>query len=306
MKKALIYLFVFFTISGYSQIGNYNFFPTLQPQHILDEKLTNISFAYSMRVLESDYEGPLVKLRRASDNKYMDFGWASNDIVDVAAINAWRQGSEVFIVIWYDQSNSGRNAMQTTIDKQPQFIISNALLPYFKGDGANDCLTVENGEIKFVTNNGIEGTVIATMMATNKDNFSFGVRDIDNIKNRWSSHVSWSDNQLYFDPGECCNGPARSIDNKANLNKWDTYSFIRAANTSTIRSSISQKTTSFTGQCLIPNTDSRFGIGFATGAFSREYATTGFNEFIMYKTDIAVTQVQEIEADAKTFWNIKP
>ncbi|MDG2432938.1 hypothetical protein, partial [Flavobacterium sp.] len=175
-------------------------------------------------------------------------------------------------------------------------------MPYFKGDGDDDHLTVENGEIKVVTNNGMEGTVIATMKATNKINFSFGVRDKNNINNRWASHVSWSNDQLYFDPGVCCNGPARSIDNKANLDKWDTYSFIRAANTSTIRSSLFQKTTSFTGQCIIAN--SLFAIGFATGAFSTEYATTGFNEFIMYKTDIVLSQVQEIEADAKTFWGI--
>lgn len=303
MKKALIYLFLLSTIAGFSQIGNYNFFPTLQPQHILDEKLTNISFAYSMRVLESDYEGKLVELRRASDNKVETFGWGSNDIVDVAAINSWRGTSLVYIVTWYDQSKSGRNAVQTDPAKQPQFF-PDAIMPYFKGDGVNDHLTVTGGEIKFVTNNGKEGTIVATMKATDKINFSFGVRDKDNIGNRWASHVSWSNNQLYFDPGACCNEAARYIDNKANLDKWDTYSFIRAVNTSTIRSSLSKKTTSFTGQCLIPNSDSHFAIGFATGALSTEYATTSFNEFIMYKTDIVLSQVEEIEANAKTFWGI--
>ena len=52
----------------YGQIANYNHYPTIKPSHILDEKLTDISFAFSMRVLESDYTGAIVRLRRASDN----------------------------------------------------------------------------------------------------------------------------------------------------------------------------------------------------------------------------------------------
>jgi hypothetical protein len=299
MKKALIYLFLLSTIAGFSQIGNYNFFPTLQPQHILDEKLTDISFAYSMRVLESDYEGKLVELRRASDNKIEPFGWGSNDIVDVAAINSWRGTSLVYIVTWYDQSKSGRNAVQTDPAKQPQFF-PDAIMPYFKGDGVNDHLTVTEGEIKFVTNNGVEGTVIATMMATNKSNFSFGVKVNDN---RWSSHVNWSNNKLYFDPGSCCNESSRSFANDKNEGSWDTYSFIRANSTSTIRSSFEKQTNPFSGQCTL---DERFpfAIGFATGALANEYATTSFNEFIMYKTDIVLSQVEEIEGNAKTFWGI--
>ncbi|HBS11541.1 MAG TPA: hypothetical protein DEO36_03215, partial [Flavobacteriaceae bacterium] len=103
------------------QIAQYNHFPTMKPSHILDEKLDDISFAMSFRILESDYEGPLVRLRRASDNAELDFYHADNDIVDVDAINTWRAGANVYVVVWYDQSSLGRNAIQPTQNRQPRF-----------------------------------------------------------------------------------------------------------------------------------------------------------------------------------------
>lgn len=302
MKKALIYLILFTTIKGFSQIGNYNFFPSLQPQHILDEKLTNISFAYSMRVLESDYKGSLVRLRRASDNEEMDFGWASNDIVDVAAVNTWRGTSLVYIVTWYDQSKSGRNATQIEPNRQPQFF-PDLKMPYFKGDGDDDHLTVEKGEINFVTNDGREGTIIATMLPTNKLQHSFGVLTGDN---RWSSHVNWGDqdNTLYFDPGICCNG-TRSSPNRGVVNAWDIYSFIRTETNVIARTNLTERFNGLhtTGKCTVKD---KFAIGWATGNQSDKHATTSYNEFIMYKMDIAMIQIQEMEKNAKTFWNIKP
>lgn len=298
MKKIVFHFFLLFTITGFSQIGNYNFFPTLQPQHILDEKLTNISFAYSMRVLESDYQGPLVRLRRASDNTEMDFGWGSNDIVDVAAINTWRGTSLVYMVTWYDQSKSGRNATQTVASQQPQFFPNDAV-PNFQGDGSDDHLTVVNGNIQLVTNGGVEGTVIATMKATVKNQHSFGVLI---GSDRWSTHVNWGNNNLYFDPGICCNS-TRSFDNSAAVNKWEIYSFIKTNTNVIARSTLVERINGAhtTGRCTITEL---FAIGWATGSEANNHATTSYNEFIMYKTDIATAQIQEIEQDSKTFWNI--
>lgn len=299
MKKIILIILSLSALSGYSQIANYNNFPSMKPAHILDENLTNISFAFSMRVVVSDYEGNLVRLRRASDNATQDFGWADNDIVDIAAINAWRGTSLVYVNIWYDQSGLGRNAIQNTTTKQPRFYPDSPLFPYFIGDGTDDCLTVSGGGLQIVTTAGIQGTVIATMKATNKQQHSFGVLT---SSDRWSVHVNWSDGNLYFDPGICCNSP-RSFDNSGKVNSWEIYSFIRGSSTVTARSGGVQRFsgTHTSGRCTRTE---EFAIGWATGNGSGNYATTSYNEFIMYNTDINTTQIQEIETNSQTFWGI--
>jgi len=288
-----------FPILIYGQIINYNHFPTLKPSHILDEKLTDISFAFSMRVLESDYTGSLVRLRRSSDNAEKDFVWGDNDIIDVAAIDTWRNGSNVFVHIWYDQSGLGRDAVQTTRNRQPRFY-PNATIPYFQGDGSNDHLTVDtpNG-IQDVTNNGDEGTVLAVMRATTKAQHTFGVLE---SSDRWSAHVNYGSGTLYFDPGFCCN-TTRSFDNNAGVNVWKAYSFIRGTHNVMVRVGGTEKMngTYTRTSCTITKD---FAIGWATGNEPSYHATTSFTEIIMYKTDIAVSEYQEIEENTMTFWGI--
>lgn len=299
--KNRFYLFILLLIPifGYTQIINYNHFSTMQPNHILDEKLTNISFAFSMRVLESDYNGPLVRLRRDSDNTEQDFGWGDNDIVDVAAIDAWRAGSNVYIHTWYDQSGLGRDAIQTIISQQPLFY-PDITKPYFQGDGSNDHLIVNtpNG-IQDVTNAGSEGTVLSAMSATQKNQHAFGVlTGID----RWSTHVNWSNNTLYFDPGICCNNP-RSFVNGANINIWAYYTFIKTPTNVIARTGTIEKFngTHTTGRCT--RTED-FAIGWATGDQPDKHATTSFMEMIMYRIDINATEYQKIEDNAITFWGL--
>ncbi|WP_275316293.1 hypothetical protein [Tenacibaculum bernardetii] len=305
MNKYILNILVLFTISGYAQIANYNQFPKMKPHHILDDKLDNISFAFSMRVLESDYNGPIVRLRKTVIllgvvvQEEEDFGWGDNDIVDIEAINAWRGTSEVFVRTWYDQSGLGRNAEQALTVSQPRFY-PDASTPYFQGDGINDHLTIDtpNG-IQNLTNNGNEGTVIGIMRATNKAQHTFGV--LINT-NRWSTHINWNDQNLYFDPGVCCNNP-RNFNNSANLNVWEIYSFIRTSTNVIARSGAIQRFngTHTTGRCTLTED---FAIGWATGNQLTNHATTSFNELIMYNTNINTVQVQDIELNSITFWGI--
>ena len=280
-------------------ITNYNHFPSLKPSHILDQRRTNISFAFSMRVIESDYNGPIIRLRRAGDNAQRDFSWGDDDIVDVTAINTWRNGANVYVYTWYDQSGLGRNAVQTTQNRQPRFY-PNTTMPYFQGDGSNDHLTVDtpNG-IQDVTNNGNQGTVLTVMKATTKSQHSFGVLTGGN---RWSTHINWSNNNVYFDPGICCNNP-RFFANTSNVNNWILYTFIKTNSNAIARANSIEKFngTHTTGRCT--RTED-FAIGWATGNESGGHATTSFTEMIMYKTDIIASEYQEIEENVMTFWGI--
>lgn len=294
----LIFCLLFFKTT-YAQIAQYNHFPTLKPLHILDGNLSNISFALSMRVLESDYVGPLVRLRRSSDNAELDFSWSDNDIVDISGIDTWRNGSDVYIVRWYDQSGLGRDAVQNIANNQPRFY-PDTNIPYFQGDGSNDHLTIDtpNG-IQDVTNAGVEGTVLSVMSATTKEQHTFGVlTDAD----RWSSHVNWSNNYLYFDPGICCNDP-RNFSNSTNVNNWAHYTFIKTDTHVIARSNGVEKFNGLhtTGRCT--RTED-FAIGWATGNQSTNHATTSFSEFIMYNTNIINTQYQAIEENTIIFWGL--
>lgn len=294
-----IIVFTLTTICSYGAIATYNHFPTLKPSHILDERLTNVSFAFSMRVLESDYNGPLIRLRRDSDDLEKDFGWGDNDIIDSIAIDTWRAGSNVFVHTWYDQSSLGRDAVQTTKNMQPRFY-PDLSKPYFAGDGTNDHLTVDtpNG-IQDVTNAGNQGTVLLVINATTKQQHTFGVLT---GADRWSTHVNWSNNNLYFDPGICCNNP-RSFANGGNINVWKQYTFIKTSSNAITRlSGVEQfNGTHTTGRCT--RTED-FAIGWATGNESGNHSTTSFMEFIMYKMDINTTQYEEIENNAITFWEL--
>jgi len=283
----------------YAKISNYNHFPTMHPSHILDDKLTDISFAFSMRVLVSDYNGPLIRLRRASDNTELDFSWGDNDIIDIDAINSWRNGSNVYIHTWYDQSGLGRDAIQTETSRQPRFY-PDATKPYFQGDGSNDHLTVDtpNG-IQDVTNNGNQGTVLAVMQATKKAQHTFGVLT---TSDRWSSHINWVNNNVYFDPGVCCNNP-RFFANATYVNRWIHYTFMKTNTHAIARANGVEKFngTHTTGRCTRKED---FAIGWATGNEAGNHSTVSFVEFIMYKIDITTSHYQEIEKNAIPYWSL--
>ena len=296
MLKKLIVFFIYFNVvlCG-AQVASFNQFPAMQPQHILDENLENISFALGMRVLVSDYEGPLIRLRRDSDDSEMDFYCNNDDKVDVDSINTWRGSANVYIVIWHDQSGLNRNALQATNSKQPRFF-PDSTFPYFQGNGTSQHLDI-NTSIQTLTNAGVNGTILGIFSATKKSQNTFGAlvgRD------RWSAHINWSNGNLYFDPGICCNNP-RFFNNAAGENLWRQYTMIRGTSTVAVRQN---EVTRFSGnhtngRCTITN---NFGILYANG--NGGHATTKVSEMIMYNTDISITAYSEIEGNQITFWNL--
>lgn len=299
MKHIIVILLVCCAFTLNAQVADFNQFPSMQPQHILDEKLEDISFAFSLRILESDYNGPLIRLRRDSDNLEEDFFCTDSDMVNIDAINTWRNGANVYVTIWYDQSGLNRNAVQSTNTMQPRFfpVASN---PYFQGDGSNDHLTVDtpNG-IQDVTNNGNEGTVLMVSKASTKNQHTFGVLT---STDRWSTHMNWGDNKVYFDPGICCNNP-RSFNNATNINVWKQYTFIKSntnvtarLNSTTVINGAHTK-----GRCT--RTED-FAIGWATGSEQSAHSTSSFAELIMYKTNITPVLYQDIEENALIYWNL--
>ena len=74
---------------------------------------TSCLAAFSFRKLFLEYKGPVVRLRRESDNVERDFYGSPS------AIELWIGSSSARVVTLYDQSSSNKNATQITSENQP-------------------------------------------------------------------------------------------------------------------------------------------------------------------------------------------
>ena len=76
--------------------------------------------AYSLRLLDTDYTGSAIRVRRASDNAEQDIGFDGNGDLDTTALASFCSGTDGFCKVWYDQSGNGVDAEQTTTGSQPK------------------------------------------------------------------------------------------------------------------------------------------------------------------------------------------
>jgi hypothetical protein len=83
--------------------------------------------AYSLRNLSWAYGGPVVRVRRSSDNTEQDFTATQ---VTNGTLTTFCGAGNGFVRTWYDQSGNGRNANQSTSAAQPQVVSSGALVTY--------------------------------------------------------------------------------------------------------------------------------------------------------------------------------
>ena len=107
----------------------------------------NAAAAFSLRALNSNYTGPLVRVRRASDNAEQNILATYDGELNVNALAAFCAGTNGFIVRWYDQSGSGNDAVQATTANQPKIydsatgVVTENGKPAFETDGTDDVLT---------------------------------------------------------------------------------------------------------------------------------------------------------------------
>lgn len=293
MKKALFLLVIGLELlSVKAQITNVNQYPTLNPNYL--------NFIYSMRQVNLEYEGPLIRLRRSSDNAEQDFYPASSgSIISNTSVQSFRGSANLFVVKWYDQSGNGYDATQSTNSKQPAFTPSSTK-PYFAGDASDDYLEIAMG-LQNLTDSGKNGAVVAVFNATTTAQFTFGVADNSNPSDRWQAHVNWSDNNVYFDPGFCCNS-TRSFSNSANVGVWKNYSFIRTKDSVIARLNGTTKFADVhtTGRCTINNNFWLCGANNLTYQFS----DTKFLEFVMFNTNVDYAIIKEYENDQVSYWGL--
>ena len=131
--------------------------PNLAPVSNPGVELLNLypgaAAAYSLRLLNTDYSGSAVRVRRADDNEESDIGFragAGGKILDTSTLETFSLGGDCFVTTWYDQSGNGYNVIKTAESAQPKIVSSGSTItengkPVVQFDGGNDQLTNEFG-----------------------------------------------------------------------------------------------------------------------------------------------------------------
>ena len=103
--------------------------------------------AYSLRSLSSSYTGPVVTVRRSSDDAEADF--TASEVAGGALATWVGAGNDGFVTTWYDQSGNGYNLTQATAASQPTFSAGavNGLpaITFSAGDLIDTAAAVVNG-----------------------------------------------------------------------------------------------------------------------------------------------------------------
>jgi hypothetical protein len=127
---------------------------------ILDEYPGAVA-AYSLRLLNTDYTGDAVVVRRASDNTTQSIGFVDGEL-DTDTLNTFCSGANGFVTIWYDQSGNANNLTQSTASAQPKIydsvtgvITENGKAAIYT-DGVDDflqspTLSLSNSNTQFIT-----------------------------------------------------------------------------------------------------------------------------------------------------------
>lgn len=158
-------------INSFYQIDGYT-----PPQPLLDE-FSGAAAAYSLRLLSSTYNGPLVRIRRTIDNTEVDVypdsdgefsiystiedggteltTGVTGGSTDKTTLHEFLYGQDTdcMVVVWYDQSGNGNDATQTTTSAQPKVYdsVTGVVLENGKAavdfDGSSHSLTISNNSL---------------------------------------------------------------------------------------------------------------------------------------------------------------
>jgi hypothetical protein len=113
----------------------------------VDDLSTAPSGAWSVyRRLVADYTGPLIRVRRTSDNTELNVGYDDDNILDTAALLAFVGAGDAYIKTIYDQSGNSYDLTETRSANQPFIVQTGALFtginskPGISADGTDDMM----------------------------------------------------------------------------------------------------------------------------------------------------------------------
>lgn len=99
------------------------------PPGPLDAHTTGLHGAWSAgRRLLGSHAGPLLRVRRSTDDAELDIGWDAEGVLDAAVLVAFCEGDAGFVTRVYDQTGAGWDLVQPVAHRQPQVVRAGELL----------------------------------------------------------------------------------------------------------------------------------------------------------------------------------
>lgn len=158
--RLLFIILAFISLSAEGQILNasapYRVRAAAGCSYLLDQ-YSGASAAYSLRLLDCQYAGSAIRVRRNSDNTESDIGFVNGNL-DTATLKTFvgtGGTDDGFVVTWYDQTGS-RDAVQATSGNQPRIMDNGATI---RNDG-EIAIVFTGSQYLYTSNTGI--TTLAT------------------------------------------------------------------------------------------------------------------------------------------------
>jgi len=121
------------------------FYKNLINKFLLDQ-IGDASVAYSLRKISASSTNA-IRVRRDNDHEEQDIGFVGREL-DTVSLLSFVGANNGYVTTWYDQSENGNHATQSTADNQPRIVnagvvqTSKVLNPCILFDGVNDKFTV--------------------------------------------------------------------------------------------------------------------------------------------------------------------
>lgn len=148
---------------------------------------------YSLRKIDSTYNGNVIRVRRSSDDAEEDIGLNGN-LLDTSALTTFVGANDGFVVSWYDQSGNARAITQSTGANQPKIVSSGSLIV-----GSNGFPSIQTDGNDFFSNSGYtfkgsNSSVFCVWKANNGGSFQalFSSNNNDNIAQYFASRGTTS------------------------------------------------------------------------------------------------------------------
>jgi hypothetical protein len=156
------------------------------------------ALCYSLRKVVSTYNGPIIRIRRSSDNQEVDlYSTIHGDMQLSTGMPAltWIGTSIAYVTTWYDQSGNTRHATQATSSLQPTLNISTKSIDFPSNNNANNTTNngvhmVITGGMSFIVNSSYTYMIMCRRMNLINNEYIVGGSSITNNNNAFFGWIS--------------------------------------------------------------------------------------------------------------------
>lgn len=260
--------------------------------YLLDQ-YSGAAAAYSLRLLDCQYAGSAIRVRRSSDNTESDIGFVNGNL-DTATLKTFvgtGGTDDGFVVTVYDQSGNTNDATQSTSGSQPKIMDNGVVLregsmPTMTFDGTDDYFSMpdvsSSGDWSvFIINKRSAAGVIGAMVATT------GIGP--NI-------AQWSDNNFYIQRTTATTDYyAYQADATA------VFSLINGYNISNVMSAYKNGAAyTLSGETGFAGTSNNFNT---IGRYSTFYSNANISEVLIWTSDQSANRTG-IQTNVNTYYAI--